>query len=244
MNKRSGLTLLELLISVAIVGLLSAAITRAFVIGLTYETNIAAVRSRQEVKNETEDRLTELFQQAYLSPDDTNTDTFFIGGSQGDVGIGTGIADTIQFTIQGGRPSSAMIESDDDFETMNEAFGPQGGVAEIALSMTAVGDAGTSSGLFIRTQRPSDSEPTQGGTESVFDAGVTSVEFEFWDGTTWQPTWSTLVGAEKRLPAAVRVTYSREGEPGDLPHILVIRLPNSDVTADNPAQQTAPGGAQ
>lgn len=242
MNRRSGVTLIELVISIAIVGILTAAVTRAFVAGLTYETSIAEARSRQETKDLIDSRLTELFQQAYLSPDDTNTDTFFIGGAEGDTGIGGGLADTVQFTIQGARPRSALVESEDDFETQNETYGPQGGVAEISLSMTAVGEAGANTGLFIRTQRPSDSEPTQGGAESVFDATITSIEFEFWDGTTWQPAWSTLVGAEKRLPAAVRITYSREGEAEDRPHILIVRVPMSDVTADDPAEQTAPGG--
>jgi prepilin-type N-terminal cleavage/methylation domain-containing protein len=242
MTRRAGVTLIELVVSIAIVGILTAAVSRAFVTGLTYETSIAEARSRQETKDLIDTRLTELFQQAYLSPDDTNTDTFFIGGAQSDTGVGTGLADTVQFTIQGGRPRSALVESTDDFETVNETYGPQGGVAEIALSMTAVGDAGTNTGLFIRTQRPSDSEPTQGGSETVFDASVTSIEFEFWDGTTWQPAWSTLVGAEKRLPAAIRITYSRDGEAEDRPHVLIVRIPTSDVTADDPADQTAPGG--
>lgn len=242
MRRQSGVTLLELVIAVAIVGLLTSAVTRVFIAGLTYESSITAARARQDAKDQLDIRLTELFQHAYLVPDDTNTDTFFIGGTGGEATLASEYADTVQFTIQGMRPRSAILESEDDFQTQNELYGPQGGVAEIALSMTAVGDAGTQSGLFIRTQRPSDSEPTQGGTETVFDASITSIQFEFWDGTTWQPSWSTTVGAEKRLPAAVRITYARDGENENTNHILVVKLPISDVTADAPAEQTAPGG--
>ncbi|MBC8065797.1 MAG: prepilin-type N-terminal cleavage/methylation domain-containing protein [Chlorobia bacterium] len=243
MTKRSGVTLIELVISLAIVAILTGAVTRAFIAGLTYETSISEARAKKEAKDSIDNRLTDLFHAAYLSPDNTNTDTFFIGGTGSDEGLGSGNADTVQFTIQGARPPSSSVENEDDFETQNQANGPQGGVAEISLSATAVGDPGTRSGVFIRTQRPSDSEPSQGGTEKVFDDSITSLEFEFWDGTAWQPSWSTLVGAEKRLPAAVRITYSRTSDGAEESNVLVVRLPLSDVTADDPAEQTAPGGA-
>lgn len=242
MRKNAGVTLLELIVAIAIVGILTTAVSRAFITGLTYEASLAAARARQEAKDTLDARLTELFQHAYLAPDDTNTDTFFIGGTGGDAVLASDYADTVQFTVQGMRPRSALIENEDDFETQNELYGPQGGVTEIALSMTPVGNPGTRTGLFIRTQQPSDSEPTQGGTEAVFDESVTSISFEFWDGQAWQPSWSTTVGAEKRLPAAVRITYSRDNEDAERPHVLIVRLPISDVTADDPAQQTAPGG--
>lgn len=242
MKRSAGVTLLELIVSIAIVGILTTAVTQAFIAGLTYEASLSAARARQEVKDALNARLTELFQHAYLAPDDTNTDTFFIAGTGGDAVLASDYADTIQFTVQGIRPRSALIESEDDFETQNELYGPQGGVTEVALSMTAVGNPGTRTGLFIRTQQPSDSEPTQGGTETTFDETVTSISFEFWDGQAWQPSWSTVVGAEKRLPAAVRITYSRDGEDPTLPNVLIVRLPISDVTADDPAEQTAPGG--
>jgi len=242
--KRRGVTLIELVIAIAIVGLLSMAITRAFVAGIDYETKVSAARERIEARDRIDDRLTNLFHHAYLSPNDAETNTFFIAGSQQDGSIESGNATDVQFTVQGERIQGALLASQDDFETINQIYGPPGGIAEIALSLTAVGDPGTAQGLFIRTQRPADSEPTQGGVESVLDPSITSIEFEFWDGTAWQPTWSTLVGADKRLPAAVRITYSLEGESADQPHVLVVQVPNSDVTADNPAQQTAPGGAQ
>jgi prepilin-type N-terminal cleavage/methylation domain-containing protein len=240
--KRRGVTLIELVVAVAIVGLLSVALTRAFVMGLTYETSITAARERIEARDRIEDQLVQLFQHAYLDPDNTDTFTFFIGGSEDDNSVGSGNATTVQFTVQGRRLSGALLASEDDFETINDLYGPQGGVEEVALSTTAVGDSGNQAGLFLRSQKPSDSEPTQGGKESILDPTVKSIEFEFWDGTAWQPSWSTQVGSTKRLPAAVRVTYTVDGEDEGKPRVVVIKVPNSDVTADNPAEQTAPGG--
>ena len=91
------------------------------------------------------------------------------------------------------------------------------------------------SGVIIREQHPADGDNTQGGTESVLDPDVTSLTYEFFDGSDWQPTWSTSNGT-KRLPAAVRVTYQVKDE--DSQRVLVIRLPNSDVTTDNPVTTT------
>lgn len=244
---QAGTTLLELVISIAIIGLLTVAVTRAFVAGLSYETNAAASRERALVRDRIEDHLIDLFQHAYLGTNQAETSTYFIATQGGDTSGGGGNggnADTVTFTIQGQRPSGALVESTDDFETINENYGPQGGVAEIGLSTTPVGDAGSNEGLFERTQRPSDGEPTQGGTEKLLDGDIQTIEFEFWDGTTWTPTWSTQAGATKRLPAAVRVTYTLRNQSDNTNHIFVVRIPASDVTADNPAEQTAAGGAQ
>lgn len=240
--KRRGVTLIELVVAVAIVGLLSVALTRAFVMGLTYENSISVARERIEARDRIEDQLVGLFQHAYLDPDNTDTFTFFIGGSEDDNSVGSGNATNVQFTVQGQRLSGALLASQDDFATMNDLYGPQGGVEEVALSTTPVGDAGNQEGLFLRTQRPSDSEPTQGGKESILDPSIKSIEFEFWDGTAWQPSWSTQVGSTKRLPAAVRITYTVDGDDAGKSRILVVKIPNSDVTAENPAEQTAPGG--
>jgi len=58
-----------------------------------------------------------------------------------------------------------VTNTTDDFETQQTLYGPVGGVSEISLSTTAVGDAGSHTGLFERRQTPSDGDPTQGGTE-------------------------------------------------------------------------------
>lgn len=242
MRTRRGVTLLELMITIAIVAILTGAVTQAFIAGLNYETRANATRERFQARDRIENKIIELLQQAYIATDQTDTTTFFEATNSGETSSNGANADTLEFTIQGGRVPGQLLASTDDFETLNERYGAYGGTTEIGLSTSPVGDAADKTGLFIRQQHPSDSEPTQGGTESVLDPDITSIQFEFWDGTAWQPTWTTEVGAEKRLPAAVRVTYDRTENDVAVSHTIIVRLPLSDVTADNPAPQAGGTG--
>ncbi len=239
--RRRGTTLIELLVVIAIVAILSVAISQAFVVGLNYETNAEAARERRLARDRVEEQLIDLFQHAYLSTNQADTTTYFIATDSGNSTSSTGNSDTVTFTVQGERVSSALMSSTDDFETLNDHVGPQGGIEEIGLSTTAVGDPGNQTGLFIRHQTPADGDPTQGGMERVLDPEISSISFAFWDGTTWQPLWTTQAGATKRLPAAVQITYTLNGEPADQPHLIVVRIPLSDVTATNPADASATG---
>jgi prepilin-type N-terminal cleavage/methylation domain-containing protein len=240
--KRRGLTLIELLVAISIVVILAMAITRAYAAGLDHIQHAQATREVDEARLQFEDKLTKLLRSAVLSSNATDTSSFFIGESSGLGGGGTlgANADTLVFTAIGARPAGAYLASQDDFETNNQRFGPQGGMAEIQLSTTAVGDAGDKEGLFLREQRPADGDPTQGGMESLMTDQVRSISFEFYDGADWQPLWDTQTQQTPRLPAAIRVSYTLEGDDENQPRVLIVRLPTSDVTADNPVVQ---GGA-
>jgi hypothetical protein len=135
------------------------------------------------------------------------------------------------FTARGERVPSAVLLSQDDFETNNERFGPQGGTAEIAISTTPVGEAGNRTGVFLREQRPADGDETQGGNESVLDPEVTDIRFQFYDGAQWVGDWDTDETG-RRIPAIVRVIYRIADEEQD--RNLFIKLPLSDVTQDDP----------
>jgi hypothetical protein len=76
---------------------------------------------------------------------------------------------------------------------------------------------------------------TQGGMESVLDADIESINFEFWDGLQWITEWDTQASNTPRLPAAVRITYQRQDDAND--RFLVVRLKHSDITPDNPLTQ-------
>jgi len=153
--------------------------------------------------------------------------------SAGTTGAG---ADTLMFTSMGRKIPDAVLGSTDDFETQNTNFGPQGGVAEYALSLTAVGDTKGKTGLVLRSQIPADQDATQGGNEEIIEPDVTQINFQFFDGTTWQPSWNTFSQTPRQLPNAIRIDYTLKGETND--HILIIGIPSSKVTPNNPATQT------
>lgn len=238
--RRRGITLVEMLLAIAISAILWGAVLRAYVVGSNYERRLREGNDPEIVRLSFESRLTNLLQHAYVSPDTNDTTTYFTTTPQGStISTQGAAADTVVFTTTGLRIAGAVMETTDDFETANQTFGPQGGVAEIALSLTPTGQPPENqTGLFIRQQNPSDGDTSQGGKEAVFDPNITSIQYEFWDGTAWQTAWDTATTDSRRLPAAVRVTYRVSGETAD--RVLVIQIPLSDVTALNPITQ---GGA-
>jgi prepilin-type N-terminal cleavage/methylation domain-containing protein len=239
-HRQSGLTILEVLVSIAVAAILMTATVQAIGIGLGYDSRFRAAGESDAAKKGFEDRIRELISRAYLNPVATDDGSFFIA-SQGALsgGESTDTPDTLTFTVIGDNIPSAVRTTADDsqsgsdaFEQLNEQYGPQGGVSEICLSPSAIGSAPETSGTFIRRQTPADSDPTQGGRESLLNADVTSLRFEFYDGTQWIGTWDTRQQATKRLPACVRLTYRWKNDDTD--STLVISLPSSDVTTDNP----------
>jgi hypothetical protein len=151
---------------------------------------------------------------------------------------GSGDADTLMFTVMGRSVPGSVLASDptDDFETDNTSFGPQGGIAEYAVSTTPVGDSQGKSGVVIREQVPADQDATQGGTESIIEPDITKISFEFFDGTQWQSTWNTFAQTTRQLPAAIRVSYTMPNEDQD--RVFIVGLAYSTVTPNNPATTT------
>ena len=272
MKRTAGVTLLELLVAAAIVGMITAATTRALSVGFKSNQTIASSRAREESRMQFEDSVTELIRQAWLANAVTETGCYFVGqvgamtpgdasqivsaggatgasptSSSASSGSSSGAAqsdnpltasgnsDDLTFTAVGSRPPTQLFESTDDWEANNTSFGPQGGVAEICLSLVGQSDPSGHTGLFVRTQRPADNDPTQGGYQRVLNPDVSSVGYEFYDGTNWNPTWDTRTMTPRRLPAAVRVTYRFKSDTRD--HVFVVAVPYSDVTAANPVTQ-------
>lgn len=154
---------------------------------------------------------------------------------------GGGDSDTIMFTVMG-RPlpgNALAADPTEDFETDNQHYGPQGGVAEYALCMTPIGDSKGQTGLILREQVPADQDATQGGNESIAEPDVTNVSFEFYDGTQWQPSWDTFAQTPRQLPAAIRVDCTLQGEAQD--RIFIVGLAYTTVTPNNPATTTGGG---
>ncbi|HWD37547.1 MAG TPA: prepilin-type N-terminal cleavage/methylation domain-containing protein [Fimbriimonas sp.] len=170
----------------------------------------------------------------------TNNNTTNTGGVS--IGSGTGAYSTpnvMVFTATGLPLAPAYLASNDDFETQNQNFGPQGGPTEVEISQSPVGSSATGkTGLFLRTQVPADNDPTQGGSEQLITPNLSQIGFEFFDGAQWAQSWDSRLQtpAPGRLPAAVRVTYRFTGDTYD--HVFVVRIPASDVTYQDPVTVT------
>ncbi len=237
---RAGISLLELLVVLVMMGFLTYALTYAFTGSIDVQRRQAQRQSEQNPTARVERRITRLLNEAILSEDTADRMTYFVAATEGDGALG---ADRLTFTSTAlGLPLTTQ-QSTDDFETQHEARGPQGGITEVSLSTTAVGDAGSNTGLFERLQTPADGDVTQGGRESLLESAVTSIGFEFYDGTQWVTAWDTTEeGGTRRLPAAVRVSYTLATDTQNQTHSFVVPVPTSDVDADNPANATSTGG--
>ncbi|MGO8672078.1 MAG: type II secretion system protein GspJ [Capsulimonadaceae bacterium] len=247
--RAAGFTLIELVIAMGMTAVLASAL--AFAMGSALNTQRRAEQRRAEVDRtqSMEQEITRMIEGAQLVPvagtvtattPATTTLTYFQGTNDG--GQGTENVNRITFTTTApGIPMQSQY-STDDFETQNQNIGPVGGLAEVSVGMVAVGDGGGQSGLFERIQRPADGDPTQGGNEFVLDPDVTSIGFQFWDGTQWVDSWDTTTGGTStyHLPEAVQVTYTLKGDTGNTPHLFVVAIPSSDITSTNPY---VPGGS-
>ena len=172
-----------------------------------------------------------MLQAARLSSTTGDTTTYFQGvddGASSDLGC-----DRVTFTTTAPGIPMTSLNSVDDFETQQDSIGPVGGLAEVSFGINPVGDAGDKTGLFERIQRPSDSDPTQGGLESVLDPDIDSIGFQFWDGNEWIQSWDTTTGT-RRLPQAVQVSYTIKGATDTTPRMFVVPIAASDVTSQDP----------
>lgn len=222
---RRGFTVVEMIVVMAMTAILIAGAFTAYSGAFGYEQRAREGRRRATVGRVTDERMREWIRRAALSTISTDTASYFIGGEESD-------ASTLTFTALGARPGSSFLASNEPFDTANERFGPQGGTAEVSLSLTGIGDGASQSGLFLRVQRPADGDPSQGGYQELLDSDIESVTFEFWTGESWTTSWNTQADNEPRLPGAVRVSYRRSGEEQD--RVLTVTVPSSDATAENP----------
>ncbi len=242
--RRRGITLVELLLAMAISALVMLTAGGIYTFAARTTQTLGEGRDVFARRAAFENALGDLFAHAYVDVDSTNLNTYFVSGdslSNTSSSTGSNAANaasdegTLVFTVLGRRIPSAYLSSTEDFETNNEKFGPVGGVAEIQLGTSPVGEAPVSEGLFLREQTPADTDATQGGEESLLSPDVETIRFEFFDGENWVTTWDTVSMGTRRLPSSVRVTYKFRDE--DEERIVVYPIPNSDVTPDNPLQQ-------
>jgi hypothetical protein len=154
-----------------------------------------------------------------------------VGAADATGDTGTLGCDTLTFTTTAGAPDFGPLLSDDDYETQYTVSGPVGGVTEVQLGGQLQGRTESVSGLLIRTQRPSDGDYTQGGTQRVLSAHVDSIGFRFWNGASWDDTWDTAT--ERRLPGAILVSYVVADDATETVRSFTVAVPASDVDANN-----------
>ena len=229
------MTLIELMVVLGITVLLLASIGFAYGSGMQFQQRVPQLDAEVRRVAQFEDHLRRIVEGAYLTSDATDVTSYFEAiSNNGDQTA----PDTLVFTTLGAGPNAAFLQSTDEFETLNQKFGPQGGLAEVGISTVPVGSSPVENALYVRTQRPADGDPTQGGLESVLIDNVESFSFEFFDGTEWVTEWDSVT-QQRRLPAAVRFTYRFIGDDQD--RELTVRLPLSDVTPENPIVQQVGG---
>ena len=243
MRLKQGLTLIELLVVVFSMSIILGAVSSVVLTSFRHTDRVKASRETSDRDARFEDRLRQLLQSAYLSTNQADTSSFFLSGAESETTLGSnGTPGQLVFTALSDKVPSEMLNSTDDFETVNQTYGPHGAITEVSLSTSPVGEAPVQTGLFYRHQTPADGDSTQGGIETVFDSDIDTISFEFFDGTDWLTTWDTQSQATPRLPAAVRVTYTRSSDNSG--RVMVVRLIHSDVTPDNPVEQAPDGGQQ
>ncbi|MDR3707044.1 MAG: hypothetical protein P4L33_01990 [Capsulimonadaceae bacterium] len=246
----AGITVVELILALAMTAILAGAITYAFTAGIQMHRRHTQDLAKTDTTAHMEEELTRLFEGARLSTATAGTravasvnttngpTTYFTSETNGtstDLGC-----DRVTFTTTGAGIPMSTFYSDDDYETQQTARGPIGGLAEVSLGTTAVGDSGDKTGLFERIQRPSDTDTTQGGKEFVLDPAIESMGFQFYDGTQWESAWDTTSGVA-RLPQAVQISYTIKDDPDQTTHVFVVTIPASDVNSLDPYSSTTTG---
>lgn len=232
-RRRAGVTLIEMLLALALTASMAAAVGYGFLGGIDFQRAHLQRQNRKDPHAELEKAIRARLEGAVLTEDSADNTTYFVGEASEYGDTGTYGCDTLIFTTDNGTVPMSAISNEDDYETQQNAHGAIGGVWEVELSTQAVGDAGESTGLFVRTQVPADGDDTQGGYEKVLSSEVERIGFRFWDGLEWVDTWDSITG-ERRLPAAVLVTYKLQGSGEDDVRSFVVAIPASDVDADNP----------
>lgn len=239
-RRQAGITVVELLLALAMTAILAGAICYAFSAAIDIHRRHILAQGKSDTTAHMEQEVTRLIEGAALATSTTDKTSYFMSDANSttnDLGC-----DRMTFTTTGAGVPMASMYSADDYETQQSAQGPVGGLAEVSLGTTAVGDPGDKTGLFERIQRPSDSDATQGGQEFVLDPEVDSIGFEFYDGSNWETSWDTTTGS-RRLPQAVQVSYTLKDDPDHTTHLFVVSIPASNVNSLNPYVTTTTGSA-
>jgi prepilin-type N-terminal cleavage/methylation domain-containing protein len=235
MRTTRGFTLLELIVAMGIMVLVAATltstITSAFSLKRSAENAVDATRDTEIVGDVFVSELANALQPSPYSVDLTVSTTSTIAA---DAEIPWYLAGPFQGDQNVVRFYTSGTESRGDI---------QGDVRYIEFGLTAQKD-GTNA--LVRRQRMNllmlpEELPDEGIVEEILVQSVDSLEFQYHDGTGWQPSWDTATN-ENRLPYAVSMTLTLTPlRPDGPPRIIkrsasVILGPASNAAADVAAE--------
>jgi general secretion pathway protein J len=214
-TKARGLTLLEVLVSVAILALVSMLIYGAFDGMQRSRTGIARIDERYHQGRQALARMSRELQSAFLSlqmPQLTTAvarTTLFLGTDSGQ-------SDRIDFTsFSHQRLQRNVHESDQN---------------ELSYFMGRDPDRSDKYDLLRREQREIDLDPAKGGVVSVLCEDVTAFDVQYLEplNDTWLDSWdssqATSTYTFNRLPLEVRIHLVLKGGEGDRPIRLATKV--------------------
>lgn len=218
---RRGFSLIELMISLLIVSVAMWAVVNAYAGAISFERHVSDATARERDIRQIEDELRRLLSGATIG----GTNGVFVSPIPLTSGRSNRSSGLVCTTWSIAPPSRYLQDQDQQFADLNQRFGPQGGQTEVAISMDPVGNVPQQTGLYVRTQRPADSDLTQGGTQEILSDKVRDLRFEFYDGSDWQTTWDSRDANKGKMPTAIRVGYLYGDEKGY--RMIIVRLPIS-----------------
>ncbi len=200
-NGRSAFTLLELLISLVIVSGITVTLFADLRLGFKARENSEAMVEPAADAEEAMNFLRLDFE-SVLSPNPS---------------AATNAAGVFQQNFE----APGAFNNDDLLDFYTTAEGPEhidanGEIKLVGLALEAVGNDHV---LVRRVTRNLTAAIQPNPDEEVICRGVSSVQFEYFDGTQWQPSWDSTVNVDinnnPALPLAVRVTLElQRPQPG------------------------------
>jgi general secretion pathway protein J len=213
--RERGLTLLEILVSVAILALISTLIYGAFDGMQRSRVGIARIDERYHEGRQALARMSRELQSAFLSlqmPQLTTAaarTTLFLGTDSGQ-------SDRIDFTSFSHRRLLRNVHESDQ--------------NELSYFVGRDPDRSDKYDLLRREQREIDLDPTKGGVVSVLCEDVTAFDVQYLEPLTdtWLDAWDSSQAAStytfNRLPLEVRIHLVLKGGEGDRPIRLATKV--------------------
>jgi type II secretion system protein J len=187
-----GFTIAELLVAILITSIIAAIVYGSYMGGLRIIYDAREDMERTALGRHVLERIAADLSCAFLRADKAYL--VFIGEDS-----------------EGDQPSDALtFIASDHVRTKRDA--PESTLSEVSYFLDPVG--GEDLYILHREDPTLDEDPFTGGDTRIIGEGVAGLDFEYYDGESWQSSWDSR--EENSLPRAVRVTlvFRTEEEGG------------------------------